>query len=110
MHQSSLENMDACCKLYAPRLPDFGIRPLSVLDIGGANVNGSYSDIFCGDEFEYTAADLTLGPGIDLVLDDPYRIPVDDGQFDLVISGQAFEHVEEFWRLFAEMVRVTNDR
>ena len=77
-----------------------------VLDVGGSDVNGSYRDIFCHPRYAYTAADLVEGPGVQLVLHDPYRLPIDDGAIDIVLSGQMLEHCEFFWLAFAEMVRV----
>ncbi len=80
-----------------------GVR---VLDIGGSDVNGSYREIFCHPRYAYTAADIADGPGVQLVLKDPYRLPLDDAAIDIVISGQMLEHCEFFWLMFAEMVRV----
>ena len=77
-----------------------------VLDVGGADVNGSYREVFCHPRYVYTVADLVAGPGVHLVLDDPYRLPLDDASIDIVLSGQMLEHCEFFWLTFAEMVRV----
>jgi SAM-dependent methyltransferase len=82
---------------------------ITVLDVGGANVNGSYRDVFVDPKIHYVAADLAAAEGVDIVLDDPYHIPAPDGSFDLVISGQTFEHCEFFWLAFQEMVRVVKD-
>ena len=82
---------------------------ITVLEIGGAKVNGSYLDVFCDPKIEYLAADLAPADGVDIVLHDPYHIPLPDGAFDLVISGQTFEHCEFFWLTFQEMVRVMKD-
>lgn len=76
-----------------------------VLDIGGSDVNGSYRRVFA-PSFRYLAADLEAGPGVDLVLADAYALPLEDASADIVISGQAFEHIGQFWRTFAEMARV----
>lgn len=106
MHQSSLENMQACYERYIKSYAWPGRATISVLDVGGANVNGSYSDIFSGSEFAYQSADIEANAHVDIVLDSPYELPFEDESIDIVISGQAFEHVEFFWLLFAEMIRV----
>ena len=80
-----------------------------VLDIDGANVNGSYGEIFTNPKISYLAASMAPNEGVDIVLHDPYRIPIPDGTFDIVISGQTFEHCEFFWLAFPEMVRVVED-
>jgi SAM-dependent methyltransferase len=78
----------------------------TVLDIGGADINGSYKRLFDPDRFAYIAADMAPAPGVALVMHDPYRIPLDSDSMDILISGQAFEHCPYFWLLFSEMVRV----
>lgn len=82
-------------------------RPgVSVLDVGGADINGSYRDVFSGPQFRYIGADLAAGPGVSVVMDDPYRLPFEDHSVEIVLSGQMFEHCEFFWLAFAEMIRV----
>lgn len=106
MHASSMENMRRC---YANHIVGSALEEREsarVLDIGGSDVNGSYREIFCHPRYAYTAADLIDGPGVHVVLTDPYRLPLDDAAIDVVISGQMLEHCEFFWLMFAEMVRV----
>lgn len=54
----------------------------------------------------YVGVDLNSGPGVDVVLDDPYILPFDNNSFDYVISSSCFEHSEFFWLLFLEIIRV----
>ena len=106
MHPTSIENMQKCYqRFFLPSALAAGDR-LHVLDIGGADVNGSYREVFAGPRFDYRTADLSPGPGVDLVLTDPYRIPLPDASIDLVLSGQMLEHSEFFWLAFQEMVRL----
>ncbi|WP_051955530.1 methyltransferase domain-containing protein [Beijerinckia mobilis] len=56
--------------------------------------------------FAYTAADIHAGPGVHIVCENPYRLPLDDRSIDIVLSGQMLEHCEFFWLVFAEMIRV----
>lgn len=106
MHASSLENMYRC---YARYLHADFLRArdeVVVLDVGGADVNGGYRQIFADPRFRYLTVDLAEGAGVDIVLDDPYRLPLEDGSVDIVLSGQMLEHCELFWLTFAEMMRV----
>lgn len=105
MHQSSLENMQKCFERYVKSLPWGNRERIQVVDIGGANINGSYADIFSGREFIYKAADIHPSAEVDILLDDPYGLPFADNSIDILLSGQVFEHVEYFWRLFREMAR-----
>ena len=106
MHASSLENMQRCYEEYFAFSELLGKQEIRVLDVGGADVNGSYRNIFTDKKFKYVGLDLQEGPGVDVVIDDPYQLPFEDGAFDILVSGQAFEHVEFFWKLFEEMSRV----
>lgn len=106
MHASSLENMHKCYVRYIWGDWSKSRGPIRVLDIGGADVNGSYRDVFSEPGFDYVAADIEAGPGVHLVLEDPYHLPHDDESQDIIVSGQALEHVEFFWLSFQEMCRV----
>jgi hypothetical protein len=65
--------------------------PLRILDVGGLDVNGTYRPLFKGHD--YTAMDIEVGPGVDVVgWPDTMRLD----RFDVVISGQAAEHAENF--------------
>ena len=94
MHKSSMLFMQRFVELYArPLLGAAG--SLRVADVGSMDVNGSYKPLFA--EFEYVGMDLELGPNVDrIVFPDDFG----DEQFDVVISGQVLEHVEDMhaWR------------
>ena len=106
MHPTSLENMQKCHRRFFLTSELASRERVRVLDIGGADVNGSYRQVFAGPRFDYSAADLSPGPGVDLVLADPYRIPLADASVDVVLCGQMLEHSEFFWLAFQEMVRL----
>lgn len=80
---------------------EYGIKG-KVLDVGSYSVNGCYKELF----EDYTGSDVVPGPNVDIVQTDQYRIPVDDGFFDSVISGQALEHCENPFKIMVEMCRV----
>jgi len=109
MHASSFENMEKCYRKYLSARVSTANSPLKVLDVGGANINGGYADIFSGSGFDYIGADIQPGEGVSVVLDDPDRLPFDDNSIDVVISGQMLEHCEYFWVTFSEMVRVLKE-
>jgi SAM-dependent methyltransferase len=101
MHFSSYEHMqDIVARFLDVR------RPLSVIDIGSYDVNGSYRPLFDLPQVQYRGIDLEAGPGVDIVLESPYRFPLASGSVDLIVSGQAFEHIEFFWVTWLEMDRV----
>ncbi|MFM9914934.1 MAG: methyltransferase domain-containing protein [Rhizobacter sp.] len=101
MHSSSLQHVR---QLVHQHLSDKSI--LKVIDIGSYDVNGSYKPMFVRDGWTYTGVDLAAGPNVDVVLLSPYRLPFPSYSVDVIVSGQAFEHVEFFWLTWLEMVRV----
>ena len=50
--------------------------------------------------------DFQQARGVDVVLDDPYKLPLDDASVDIVVSSSCFEHSEMFWLVFLEVMRV----
>ncbi len=95
MHQSSLDKMARFVEDWlAPRRG----QELDVLDLGSMDINGSYRRFFDDPAWRYRGADLASGDNVDIVLSDPYHwreIPA--ASQDVVISGQAFEHMPFFW-------------
>jgi SAM-dependent methyltransferase len=87
--------------------PEKGGQPIKILDVGSYDVNGSYRQFFPQPQFDYTGMDMVPGPNVDVVLHNPYdweSFATDS--FDVIISGQTFEHNEFFWVTLTEMARV----
>ena len=104
MHESSLLRMEWFIKTYLE--PE---RRYHVLDVGSYGVNGTYRHLFPQNRFQYVGLDISPGPNVDIVPNNIYNWnEIQDDQFDIVISGQAFEHIEFFWLTIQEMVRVLN--
>ena len=78
MHDASYAMM----KMQKEKLPG----AFYILDVGSMDVNGTYRDLFSG--CEYIGIDIRPGENVDLC--DFDLLPNDF--FDLVISGQTFEH------------------
>lgn len=104
MHGSSLRRMAWFVDMW---LKPAG-RPLRVLDVGSCEVaGGSYRRFFPAGRFEYTGLDMAAGKNVDITPELPYHWPeLSPDSFDVVISGQAFEHMEFFWLAALEMARV----
>ncbi len=55
----------------------------------------------------YSGLDVNPGPNVDYVPSDPYCWPeLQDESFDVIVSGQAFEHIEYPWLIIEEMNRI----
>ena len=100
MHPSAMRNGELFFATYASKLSS-GL----VIDIGAQDVNGSLRSV-CPPHLKYIGVDFVQAPGVDVVLDDPYRLPFEDGSVDIVVSSSCFEHSELFWVLFLEIMRV----
>jgi SAM-dependent methyltransferase len=76
-----------------------------ILDIGSYDVNGTLKPLIPEGTI-YTGMDQAAGPNVNVIMEDPYKIPTTVDYFDIVVSSSCFEHAEFFWLLFVEMVRV----
>jgi SAM-dependent methyltransferase len=104
MHASSIIRMKWFVDNYASKISKNKIK---VLDVGSYDVNGSYKHLFIDDKYEYVGLDMEKGPNVDIVLENPYNWnEIETDTYDIVISGQAFEHIEFFWITMSEMTRV----
>ena len=82
-------------------------KSLKILDVGSCDVNGSYRDLFQNETWDYTGLDMHKGKNVDLVPNDEYNwTEINDSEFDVIISGQAFEHIEYFWLTIKEISRI----
>lgn len=68
--------------------------PVSVLDLGGRDVNGSPRSLF-PDATDYRVLDILPGEGVDIVADAATWTP--DRQYDVVVCCETFEHAR-LWR------------
>lgn len=77
-----------------------------VLDVGSYDVNGSYKQLFDGLNIRYVGLDIESGPNVDVVMESPYSWDnLEDDEFDYIISGQAFEHIEYPWLTIKEIYK-----
>ena len=82
-------------------------KELKILDIGSLDVNGSYYELFNNDNWSYKGLDLEPGKNVDIVIKDIYNwTEIDSDSIDIVISGQAFEHIEYPWQTMKEIYRI----
>jgi SAM-dependent methyltransferase len=77
----------------------------TVVDIGAQDVNGSLREV-APEGVRYVGVDFVKGKGVDVILEDPYRLPFEDASVDVIVSSSCFEHSELFWVLFLEILRV----
>ena len=104
MHRSSLDKMLDFRNKYLDSKKN---EALLILDLGSLDVNGSYREYFDTSSWTYRGIDMTPGKNVDIILKNPYNWrEVKSNSVDVLISGQAFEHIEYFWITMLEIARV----
>lgn len=104
MHKSSLDKMLAFRNKYLDSKKN---EALLILDLGSLDVNGSYREYFDTSSWTYRGIDMVPGNNVDIILKNPYNWrEVKSNSVDVLISGQAFEHIEYFWITMLEIARV----
>jgi SAM-dependent methyltransferase len=78
---------------------------MTILEIG-SYIGGFNIRSLNPQNSKYVGVDLSEGPGVDVVLTDPYVLPFEDNTFDFVISSSCFEHIDFFWLSYLEIMRV----
>jgi SAM-dependent methyltransferase len=103
MHDSAMNNGKAFFETYVYKIsPESNLK---VVEIGSQDVNGTLRDL-CPSNFEYIGLDFQHAKGVDIVMEDPYKIPLESSSIDIVLSSSCFEHSEFFWLIFLEILRV----
>lgn len=104
MHKNSHSKMEWFKKTYLNTS-----NKLDILDVGSLDGKGNYnySDIFNESNWTYTGLDFQAGNNVDIVVTDIYNwFEIDDNTYDVIISGQFFEHLEFFWLTMSQIERV----
>lgn len=100
MHPSALEFGDLFFKSYFS-----DDKHIVIMDVGAQDVNGSLRDV-SPSAASYVGIDFVAGCGVDVILDDPYHLPMEDGSADVVVCSSVFEHSQFFWLLYLEVLRI----
>lgn len=81
---------------------------LKILDVGSYDVNGSYQGLFKNPNWEYIGMDIEKGPNVDIVAKEVYNWDLNE-KFDVVVSGQCIEHVEDLKEWIMEFTKVIRE-
>lgn len=80
---------------------------IDILDIGSQNINGTFKELFNRDNWSYTGLDIEDGDNVDFIpINNYFWDEIKSNSYDVVISGQVFEHTEFFWLSILEIARV----
>lgn len=105
MHDSSFRRMTKFREEFNAQIAPAAV----IVEVGSAIIGNSpsYRTIFHDQSYVYIGLDVAPACGVHLVVKDPYNwSELDDGSVDLVISGQALEHVERPWLTMCVIARI----
>lgn len=104
MHKNSYKKMEWFKNNYLNKN-----HHLNILDVGSLDVTGDYNykRIFNESNWSYTGLDIKAGHNVDIIITDIYNwFEIEDNAYDVIISGQFFEHLEFFWITMSQIERV----
>jgi len=90
-------------EIFRKLLSELGARELDVLDVGGRIQ--PYRPLLAGRLLRYVAVDIRKTPLVNIVARGE-QIPLESGQFDLVICTQVLEYVPDPAAVIGEIYRV----
>lgn len=104
MHKSSMIKMEYFKDRYLNPSEE-----LNILDVGSFDKTGNYNygQILNQKNWTYTGIDLRDGHNVDIIIEDAYNWEeIEENSYDVVVTGQALEHMEFFWLTMKEIDKV----
>lgn len=104
MHESSMQAMKNFIEKYLDRETE-----LAILDVGSLQcdkTSATYKTLFDSSKWHYLGLDLVWGGNVDIKSDNPHYYPFRDSYFDVIVSGQALEHIARPWVWIKEIYRL----
>jgi SAM-dependent methyltransferase len=77
-----------------------------VLEIGPDGFPSAYRSLVDRGGLTWETLDVFKDARLTYVASSEYSFPIEDGRFDVVVSGQVIEHVRKIWRWMGEVSRV----
>lgn len=103
MHKSSMLKMEYFKNNYLNPNDE-----LKILDIGSFDRTGenNYGQILNEMKWDYKGLDLKEGNNVDIIVENPYDWQeIEANSFDVIVSGQALEHIQFFWLTMEQINR-----
>lgn len=103
-----LAHVEACGDGRPVRVLDFGCGDGELVEVLRANGHDAFgADIFyAGADFDHPRLERYLDEGVIRVIGSDGHLPFPDGWFDLIVSDQVLEHVEDLAAVVSELARV----
>jgi len=108
MHDNSLTLMKQLIEDYAKGLP-----AQTVIDVGSANINGTYKSLVLSAGHQYLGIDMCSADNVDVVVPESPRqgelLDLIGFRSKLVISGQCLEHTRFPWVWIERVTELVDD-
>jgi SAM-dependent methyltransferase len=107
MHDTALESAS---RFFTTYIPDGSGK--TIVEIGSQEIEPGKTNAVpsvrsvAPSGSKYIGIDFQSGRGVDILLSDPYVLPLDDETADVCISSSCLEHSEFFWLVFVEQLRI----
>ena len=101
MHISAIESFLDFKKNYLNNLN----QKIKIIEIGSQSINDSIKK-HLSENHSYIGVDIENGENLDVVLEDPYKLPFENESIDVVVSISTFEHTEFFLLTYLEILRI----
>lgn len=111
MHDTAISNIKRFIDTYLKHDKDDDPPQKTLIEIGSQSYLDQFNfrELITSHHIKYIGLDCQAGENVDIVMQDPYKIPMEDHSIDYVISTSCFEHLEFFWLMFLEIMRVLKD-
>jgi len=109
MHYVSLHRMGKFVRKYLNKSKKLKILEVGSLDVHKPRKKLVFRRYFKNPNWEFIGLDIVSGVNVDVVSKYPYKYPFPDNCFDVVISGNTLEHVEDLHKIVKEMARVSKN-
>ena len=107
MHKSALDSFKNFTNTYLKFIENPHIVEIGSLIKNKKNkLTSDALRLLVDKNIKFTGVDIEDGSNVDLVLKDPYKIPLPDNSIDIVVSVSTFEHTEFFWLTYLEILRI----
>lgn len=99
--------------LFQKYYSDFFKSGMKVLEIGPSGIPSAYSKIVNNSSIHWDTVDFENTVYINsntnrltYTIDNPYSFPIENETYDIILSGQVIEHVQEIWKWMIELKRI----
>lgn len=92
--------------LFAKYAPAYFAGTPAVLEVGPNGFPSAYQQLAAAPVARWDTVDILDDKRLTFPNSDPYRFPVPDGGYDVVLAGNVLEHVPRVWAWVPELARV----